>query len=751
MAEMDVLQSKIIQQIEAYLTDDNLKNDFYLAKYECENDGWIPVERLNSFFKLSTYKYDTILNALYSKRSNIIELNCSDPICIRRRRQPLMQLSIEQNPDINRTVVVSGLPRDAKHEELIEFFNRFYPVYKIRMLSSLRTSNSFNGKVHVIFEKNSDALEFVHKSELVSIIYVNDYVLQLCNGYTLVCRMLMDCDDKDENDLIKQKDQLRFRNGQTFSHRLSNNRPRVSFNTNVSLSNDSQARPKPQSIPYQTKSCLKSSTCATEQILFCQNTTDNKLSKVLDYKNQSAIFNCYSYEFYIPNHLLKQSHECVIIAALNPHCFTVQLKQDAIEFDKFQREINDFYNKIDDKQYLLVPKQIHANLCVMCADPKSSDNDKIWNRSQILDFDSTDNTVNLFYVDLGTWDEYVPINRLRLLIDCFHRHLVFSLTCRLAHISPLNTDGDDLTWSNDATHQFLAVIDQVTPEIEFISFGQDGCFQTNLFVTNSGQYVCVNDYMIHIKKATAIVQPTNIDDNNQTIVQFDKNCSININPPIHPVIALYNQLGEALKRSLIISRSASLNNSLMSSSDISSKSLVKVIHIHIKTHSINQQLNSEQKLPIIFIYYQNNILIPDFNICTLLKIINSNIDIDTIQDYASAIKYHSLQITRELNSDVFIQIDYFVYVRALNIVSLYSIDFVHSILEYFHFTIGNVYLELEHAKYVQLNALDLVLWFKMNNELASSSSDNSMKKLENEQKPTVKRRLPFSNRLISST
>ncbi|CAM4908878.1 unnamed protein product [Rotaria socialis] len=490
------------------------------------------------------------------------------------------------------------------------------------------------------------------------------------------------------------------------------------------------ARSKPQSIPYQTKSCLKSSTCATEQILFCQNTTDNKLSKVLEYKNQPIIFNRYSYEFYIPNHLLKQSHECVIIAALNPHCFTVQLKQDAIEFDKFQREINDFYNELDDKQYLLVPEQIHANLCVMCADPKSSDNDKIWNRSQILDFDSTDNTVNLFYVDLGTWDEYVPINRLRLLIDCFHRHLVFSLTCRLAHVSPLNIDGDDLTWSNDATHQFLAVIDQVTPEIEFISFGQDGCFQTNLFVTNSGQYVCVNDYMIHIKKATAIVQPTNIDDDNQTIVQFDKNCSININPPIHPVIALYNQSGEVLKRSLIISRSASLNNSLMSSSDISSKSLVKVIHIHIKTHSINQQLNSEQKLPIIFIYYQNNILIPDFNICTLLKIMNSNIDIDTIQDYASAIKYHSLQITREFNSDVFVQIDSFVYVRALNIVSLYSIDFVHSILEYFHFTIGNVYLELEHAKYVQLNALDLTLWFKMNNELAAASSDNSMKKFQ---------------------
>jgi len=206
----------------------------------------------------------------------------------------------------------------------------------------------------------------------------------------------------------------------------------------------------------------------------------------------------------------------MIIAALNPHCFTIQLKQDAIEFDKFQREMNDFYNEIDGKEYFLTPKDIQLNLCVICADPKSSENDKIWNRSQILDFDSTDNTVNLFYVDLGTWDEYVPINRLRHLIENFHRHLVFSLTCRLAHISPLN---DHQEWPNDAIEQFLAVIDQVIPEIELLEFDKDGCFQTNLFVINSGQYVCVNDYMIHIKKAKPIVQLNNIEDSNQYLIR----------------------------------------------------------------------------------------------------------------------------------------------------------------------------------------------------------------------------------------
>lgn len=202
--------------VEGYLTEANLKNDYTLAKYEYENDGWIPVERLNQFNKLSTYKYDTILNALFAKRSNIIELNLCEPACIRRRRQPITQPSLEENPYLYRTVVVSGLPRDTKHEDLLEFFTRFYPVYKIRMLSSSKSPNYFSGKVHVIFDKSQDALAFVRKSESVSIIYINDYVLQLCNGYTLVCKMLSDCDDKDENDLVKQKSQQRIQNDGKF-------------------------------------------------------------------------------------------------------------------------------------------------------------------------------------------------------------------------------------------------------------------------------------------------------------------------------------------------------------------------------------------------------------------------------------------------------------------------------------------------------------------------------------------------------
>jgi hypothetical protein len=62
----------------------------------------------------------------------------------------------------------------------------------------------------------------------------------------------------------------------------------------------------------------------------------------------------------------------------------------------------------------------------------------------------------------------------------------------------------------------------------------------------------------------------------------------------------------------------------MSSPSILSRSFVKLIHLHI---------DEQQILPIVFVRYQKSILIPDFNICTLLKTIDLNINNTTIEQY----------------------------------------------------------------------------------------------------------------------
>jgi len=74
----------------------------------------------------------------------------------------------------------------------------------------------------------------------------------------------------------------------------------------------------------------------------------------------------------------------------------------------------------------------------------------------------------------------------------------------------------------------------------------------------------------------------------------------------------------------------------MSSPSTLPRSYVKVIHVNIETNTFNRQKYHNQQgqiLPIIFVRHQKTILIPDFNICTLLKIINSNINLHTIENY----------------------------------------------------------------------------------------------------------------------
>lgn len=271
------------------------------------------------------------------------------------------------------------------------------------------------------------------------------------------------------------------------------------------------------------KVCLQSDRCATEQILFCQNISNKRTIEDTKNEKQKIVHNRFSYELNRPDRFLKSRLECVVISALNPYYFTIQLREDAVEFDRFQRNINDFYNKTNDQRYVVKPEQIRVNLCVICSDAKSTNTEKIWTRSQILDFDPTDNTVNLFYVDFGTWEEYVPIHRLRHITDYFHRHLVFSITCRLANIQPLNNGDDELAWTDDATEQFLAVVGQLPSEIELLSYSSNRCVQANLFVINAEQHVCVNEYMVHIKKAKLIHHTTGMNDGSHNNNQVRNN------------------------------------------------------------------------------------------------------------------------------------------------------------------------------------------------------------------------------------
>ena len=68
------------------------------------------------------------------------------------------------------------------------------------------------------------------------------------------------------------------------------------------------------------------------------------------------------------------------------------------------------------------------------------------------------------------------------------------------------------------------------------------------------------------------------------------------------------------------------------------------MHVDIQTNSdyTREHNNQQQLIPIIFVRYQKTILIPDFNICALLKMINPNIDIHTVAHYVRIFSFNLL-------------------------------------------------------------------------------------------------------------
>jgi hypothetical protein len=73
-------------------------------------------------------------------------------------------------------------------------------------------------------------------------------------------------------------------------------------------------------------------------------------------------------------------------------------------------------------------------------------------------------------------------------------------------------------------------------------------------------------------------------------------------------------------------------------------------------------------------------------------------------------------ITRECHYDIFAQIDSLIISRRS--IELYTIDFVRYILERHQYPIINVFLALEKAKFAQIYALDVSLWFTTDNEVS---------------------------------
>ncbi|XP_043549625.1 lupus La protein [Chiloscyllium plagiosum] len=159
--EITPLEKKICEQIEYYFGDHNLPRDKFLKEQIKLDDGWIPLETLIKFNRLSrlTTDFTVIVEGLKKSKSGLMEIS-EDKTKIRRSpSKPVPEFEEYKNSVKARSVYVKGFPTSATLDEIKGWFDETGPVENIQMRRTLQ--RQFKGSVFVIFDSVDSATKFV--------------------------------------------------------------------------------------------------------------------------------------------------------------------------------------------------------------------------------------------------------------------------------------------------------------------------------------------------------------------------------------------------------------------------------------------------------------------------------------------------------------------------------------------------------------------------------------------------------------
>nr|XP_047917447.1 kelch-like protein 23 [Anser cygnoides] len=158
---MSILESKICQQIEYYFGDHNLPRDKFLKEQIKLDDGWVPLEVMIKFNRLSRLSKDfgVIVEALRKSKTGLMEIN-EDKTKIRRSpNKPLPEWNDQYKAAIkNRSVYVKGFPVDATLDDIKEWLEDKGPVENIQMRRTLQ--KTFKGSIFAVFDSVESAKKF---------------------------------------------------------------------------------------------------------------------------------------------------------------------------------------------------------------------------------------------------------------------------------------------------------------------------------------------------------------------------------------------------------------------------------------------------------------------------------------------------------------------------------------------------------------------------------------------------------------
>ncbi|CAF4015513.1 unnamed protein product, partial [Rotaria sp. Silwood2] len=389
------------------------------------------------------------------------------------------------------------------------------------------------------------------------------------------------------------------------------------------------------------------------------------------------ISNGYKYE--TSSFELNVVQKCCVVSIISPYAFTIQLTSNLIECDNFFKNMNDYYNSIDDLQ--IPQKYLRKNLLCVTYDETVF----AWNRSQIMEYDLKEDTVNVFFVDLNSWEENVPRSRIRFILTKYSSRPVYLLTCRLASIAPLNNDTE---WNDVVSRTFQNVIHNCQCDVEPLYKRCDNTFYVNLFALHDEAYVCINDFLIHCKMARPTDDTTNNDD---AIYMLDDD-----GQPMHSMIVLYWKAGETMHQT---DTSVKIQNDDHPSAESTEAFQTKPLSL-IKVVLINE------KDKLIFARYNSYMMLPWFVISNILN----ELDEDKIKILANKFGFkpiiidplsHALLCSQllKLSSSMLISTQ----------ISLYSIDCVRKILKTYHYRQSEIFDLLDRARLAEANN-DITFW-----------------------------------------
>nr|XP_006636663.2 PREDICTED: lupus La protein isoform X1 [Lepisosteus oculatus] len=165
--EMTTLEKRVAEQIEYYFGDHNLPRDKFLKEQIQLDDGWVPLETMIKFNRLSrlTKDFNVITDSLRKSKTGLIEIS-EDKSKIRRSPdKPLPEANDEYKDAVkHRSVYIKGFPTDSSLDDVKEWLEGKGNIENIQMRKNAQ--KQFKGSVFIVFDTDESAKKFVEMPDL---------------------------------------------------------------------------------------------------------------------------------------------------------------------------------------------------------------------------------------------------------------------------------------------------------------------------------------------------------------------------------------------------------------------------------------------------------------------------------------------------------------------------------------------------------------------------------------------------------